>query len=235
MSSQPPASQGHDQWTQPNSAWGRPSGAWQAPEDANPVPAAPREPEPSPPDAQPTGAAPRPTVTIDQFRPRRNRTGPIALIVVAIAVLATIVYLGTRPDAGDASADPTPTPSAVRPIPSLPTGGEFANSIAFESDRVAGTFGINDSYWEDSTLVVDVTIAVDWGSLSYNFLAMDIASGEVTPAELPSEPSDLPGGPVNAGERTSGTVRFTKTPGDTQVLLGDTGFTNLTMLAVKGP
>lgn len=157
------------------------------------------------------------------------------MVLVAIAVVAAILFLGSRPDGDGAPASPSPTPTASRTIPSRPTGGEFANSIAFESDRVAGTFGINDSYWEDSTLVVDVTISVDWGSLSYSFLAMDMDSGDVTPSDPPSYPSDLPGGPLNAGEQASGTVRFTKSPGDTQVLLGDTGFSNLTMLAVKGP
>lgn len=235
MSTQPPPDQHRNQWASPNSAWGRPSGAWQPSETPNPVPAAPRESGQPAADHQPPAPGARPTVTIDQFRSKRNRTGPIALVLVAIAVVATILYLGSRPDGDGAPASPSPTPTASRTIPSLPTGGEFANSIAFESDRVAGTFGINDSYWEGSTLVVDVTISVDWGSLSHNFLAMDMASGDVTPSELPSYPSDLPDGPLNAGEQASGTVRFTKTPGDTQVLLGDTGFSNLTMLAVKGP
>jgi len=176
-------------------------------------------------------------VTIEQFQPRRNRTGPLLLVVVALAVVAAILYFGLRPETLGASdgSDSSPTPTSAPTMPSLPTGGAFADSINFASDRVSGVFAINESNWEGSTLVVDVTIAVEWGSLSYDFLAMDMASGDVIPSNLPAYPSDLSDGTLNAGEQVSGTVRFTKERGDTQVLLGDAGRSNLTMLAVKGP
>ena len=120
-------------------------------------------------------------------------------------------------------------------MPSLPAGGAVAESVNLAAHRGAGGCAVNESNWEGSTLVVDVTIAVEWGSLSYDFLAMDMASGDVIPSNLPAYPSDLSDGTLNAGEQVSGTVRFTKERGDTQVLLGDAGRSNLTMLAVKGP
>lgn len=237
MSIQPPNDRG--QWGRANSAWNRPADAWRAPEAPAAVPAAPREELRAPPTGiQRLGdGRHQPSVTIEQFQPRRNRTGPLLLVVVALAVLAAILYFGLRPETvgGSEGSGPSPTPTAARTMPSLPTGGAFADSINFASDRVSGVFAINESNWEGSTLVVDVTIAVEWGSLSYDFLAMDMASGDVIPSNLPAYPSDLSDGTLDAGEQVSGTVRFTKERGDTQVLLGDAGRSNLTMLAVKGP
>ena len=237
MSIQPPNDRG--QWGRPNSAWGRPAADWRAPEAPAAVPAAPREELPAPPTRTQRLGDRRhaPSVTIEQFQPRRNRTGPLLLVVVALAVVAAILYFGLRPETLGASdgSDSSPTPTSAPTMPSLPTGGAFADSINFASDRVSGVFAINESNWEGSTLVVDVTIAVEWGSLSYDFLAMDMASGDVIPSNLPADPSDLSDGTLNAGEQVSGTVRFTKERGDTQVLLGDAGRSNLTMLAVKGP
>ena len=161
----------------------------------------------------------------------------LSCLFLTLAVVAAILYFGLRPETLGASdgSDSSPTPTSAPTMPSLPTGGAFAGSINFASDRVSGVFAINESNWEGSTLVVDVTIAVEWGSLSYDFLAMDMASGDVIPSNLPAYPSDLSDGTLNAGEQVSGTVRFTKERGDTQVLLGDAGRSNLTMLAVKGP
>lgn len=174
-------------------------------------------------------------MTLAQFVPKRNRSGPIALVFVATAVLGAMIFFGTRPGVLNPSATASSAkPTAPRTTPVLPTGGDFATSIRFESDRVAGVFDINDSFWESSTLVVDVTVSVERGSLDYQFLAMDMASGDVTMPDVPSEPSDLRGGIITAGGEDTGTIRFTKNHGDTQILLGEAGGRNLTMLAVKG-
>ncbi len=131
-------------------------------------------------------------------------------------------------------AEGTPTPSrTARTTPSVATGDEFANSIAFENDRVAGTFSITDSRWESGDLVVNVTVAVDRGSISYVFLAMDMPTGNITLAN-PPQAGDLQEGTVDTGESVSGILRFTKNRDDTQVLLSDTGGRTITMLAVKG-
>lgn len=153
--------------------------------------------------------------------------------MVAVATFAAILFFGARPDVLGSSS-PSPTPTAPRTTASLPTGGDFANSIRFESSRVAGTFTINESFWEDSTLVADVTVAVERGYLDYQFLGMDMASGDVSAPDPAAHPSDLLGGTVYEGDQVSGTVRFTKSRGDTQILLGEVGGRNLTMLAVKG-
>lgn len=236
MSTQSPNDRG--QWGRPDSAWSRPADGWRAPQDNAPVPAAPRQERHAPPiQTRPLGEEQRqPSTTIEQFQSRRNRTGPLLLVIVAMAVLSALLYLGLRPETigGSADSNQSPSPTAARTMPSLPTGGAFADSIDFASDRVSGRFTINASNWEGSTLVVNVTIAVEWGSLNYDFLAMDMASGDVVSANLATHPSDLPGGTLTAGEQATGTVRFNKERGDTQVLLGDAGHSNLTMLAVKG-
>lgn len=158
------------------------------------------------------------------------------MVAIAVLVFVSLIYFGTRPEGlGNPSSGASPTPTVSRTPPSLPPEGEYANSIRFESDRVAGNFTINESHWDHSTLVVDITLSVERGSLNYQFLAMDMVSGEVTLADPPSEPYDLPGGTLTAGQTERGRVRITKSPGDTQVLLGDTFGRNLTMLAVKGP
>lgn len=228
-------------WGPPNPAWSQPSTAWSQPATVSqplpgPVPSAQPGVLPSTNPGQPTvpGSAPSGNLTVATFAPRRRRAGPVALTVVAVTVFAALLYFGTRPDVLIPGASPSPTPTTSRPSTSLPTGGNFANSIRFESSRVAGTFTINDSFWTDSTLVAEVTVAVERGYLDYQFLAMDMASGDVTSPDLPSSPSDLLGGTIYQGEQVSGTVRFTKNRGDTQILLGEVGGRNLTMLAVKG-
>lgn len=226
-------------WGQPNHAWGQVAGSWNQPQAGQVAPpAAPRiSTHPETPGQEPVGPAPTPTITIDQFTPKRNRTGPIILVIVAVVVFAAILYLGTRPDSlstTGASASASPTPTAPRTTPSLPTGGDFATSIRFQSDRVAGNFSIENSRWEGSTLVVEVTVAVERGQLNYQFLSMDMTSGDVALSDDPTTADELRGGTIQAGEQVNGSVRFTKERGDTQILLGDVNGRNLTMLAVKG-
>ena len=224
----------------PGPGWGRTNPAWnQSPSRPKRVAGSPAAAQslpqgpPSDPGAAPLSAVQSPAVSLQQFTLKRNRTAPVALVLIAVTLFTAILYFGTRPDA-PGSPTPTTTPTAPRTIPSLPTGGAFASSIRFESDAVAGTFSVNEAHWDGSTLVVDVTVQVDRGSLSYQFLAMDIASGDITEPLPPSRPGDLPEGTVTTGQQQSGTIRVTKERGDTQILLGEVSGRNLTMLAVKG-
>lgn len=183
------------------------------------------------------GEPTEPTVSIDQFTHRRSRLGPALLVIAAILVFVAILYIGTRPGMlGGNGASPTPsaTPTAPRTTPSLPTGGEFANSIQFASDRLSGTFTINDSRWSGERLEVDVTISVDQGTLDYIFFAMDMESADFFEPEPSGGPSALYEGTIQTGERVSGTLTFYKNRGDTQIVLGEYAGRNLTMLAIKG-
>ena len=233
-------------WGQPNQAWGgQPNQAWGAPPNAEggwQAPAAPRyqpgEPEPQQ-DSAPFGRQQQPTVTIEQFKPPRNRLLPILVVVVLVAVVTGLLYFGLRPDPIGQGGTPSPgsSPSASsspRRTITPPPPGEFATETLFESDRVAGLFKLNSSHWEGDTLVADVTIEVDRGSISYAFFTMDMATGDVYEPDLPMQTTDLEGGLVEAGESVTGTVRITKPRGDTQLILSDLAGRNLTMLAIKG-
>lgn len=230
--SQPPSA-----WGQGNSAWGQPANQWQQTQQPQPTPAAPRgRPTAEQPGQQPLGQQTHPTVSIDQFRPKPNRTGPIVLALAAVLIFAGILYFGLRPGApGDGVTTPTPTPSrtAPRTPPSVATAGEFANSIAFQSGEVTGRFTINESDWRSSTLVIDLTVEVETGTLNFDFLAMDMASGEVTVPDA-TNTSDLRNTTLSSGSTVTGTIRFTKPRGDTQILLSTPGSSALAMLAVKG-
>lgn len=223
-------------WGPQNSAWGQPSNQWQQEPQQEPLPTAPRgRPSDEQPGQQPLGQHNQPSISIDQFRSKRNRTGPIALALAAILIFAGILYFGLRPDALGGQPTPTPTPSrtAPRTPPSVATAGEFANSIAFQSSDLSGRFTINDSRWQSNTLIVELTIEVNSGTLSYDFLAMDMTSGDVTVPDA-SAPGDLRSSTLGSGGHVTGTIRFTKQRGDTQILLGTTGTSALAMLAVKG-
>lgn len=247
---QPPNSawqqQPNQAWgTQPNQAWGaQPNQNWGPPTAAAPGgPSAPRHipGQPDQPTAgqQPLGAPRQPSISIEQFQPpRRNRLLPILLIIVVAAVVAGLLYYGLRPDPiGQSSAGPSASPASSSASPKRtvtpPAPGEYASETLFESDRVSGLFKLNGSHWEGDTLVADVTIEVDTGSLNYAFFTMDMATGDVYEPNAPSQASDLPGGTIQAGESATGTVRITKPHGDTQLILGDLAGRSLTMLAIK--
>lgn len=170
---------------------------------------------------------------MDQYRaPRRRGPLVIALLVVG-ALLLVLGFVASRTgDEPTAGQSPTPTPDYTPTVP-LPTGGQFANSITFTASAGSGTLTIEDSRWEDQTLVLDVRIQMTSGRLDFSFLAMDMATGDVS---LPDQlPGDLPDQVIVAGEEAAGTIRFTKTRGDTQLILSDMeARNNVTMLAVKG-
>lgn len=224
-------------WGQGNSAWGQPpSNQWPPAQQPAPgIPATPRgRPSVQQPGSQPLGQHNQPSVSLDQFRPKRNRSGPIALAVAGALVFSGILYFGLRPDAPGAGTAASPTPSRTMPsgTPSVPTAGEFASAVEFQADGVSGRFTINESRWEGSTLVVDVTVQVDDGILPFDFMAMDMVSGEIT---LPNArgAGDIGGITLNGGSSATGTARFNKPRGDTQILL-TTGTRSLAMLGVKG-
>lgn len=225
-------------WGQPNPAWGRPAPAWGGQPLTNPrqPPAAPRNiPSRSIPGSAPLGAPTQPTVSLDQYRPRRSR-GPVILIaILAVAVIAGVLYFGLRPDPTPSSAPSSSTSASATPRPtSSPVSpGQNATSVPFESERVSGVFSINHAHWEGSTLVVNVTIQVDSGSLSYKFMTMDVSTGGIYEVLAPSNSGDLRGGTISAGNSATGNVRVQKPYGDTQLLLSDANTSrNLTMLVV---
>lgn len=252
--SQPPRSsdphtpsQGDSAWGQQNSAWGQgnsawrqPSGAWnQAPAQFGPrrqaVDASPQASGDSQPAEQAAQTTVRqPAISIEQFKPRRNRLAPLVLAVVAVVAFAGIWWLAIRPSP-EVTPGASPTPTVVRSAPSVPPAGEFANSTPFSSNGLTGTFTINDSWWDDdSTLSVNVTVQVDTGVLRYRFLVMDMASGDIQVMHAGPAPDGLAEGTLSAGESVTGVVQVTKERGDTQIVLSESTGNNVTMLAVKG-
>lgn len=215
-----------DNWGTPNPAWNR-IGSLSRDWSLNPTPT----PQPVP--SQTPTVAETPVASMDQYRAPRRR-GPllITLLVVGALLLALGFVASRTADEPETVTTPTPTPAYTPTVP-LPTGGQFSNSITFTSSAGAGTLTIDDSRWEDQTLILTVRIEMTSGRLDFSFLAMDMATGDVSiPDQLPG---DLPDQVIVAGEQVTGTVRFTKARGDTQVILSDMeARNNVTMLAVKG-
>ncbi|GAA2182634.1 hypothetical protein GCM10009785_22770 [Brooklawnia cerclae] len=171
-------------------------------------------------------------MSIDQYRTKRNVAVPILLLAAVLVVVAGVLYFGTRPEPVD-SASATPTPSRTT-LPTPATPGGAANEIRFETDQVSGTFILNSSQWEGSTLTVDVTVSVDTGSLEFWFVTMDVATGDVYDVSSPTQSGDIRQETLRAGGSASGTLHVTKPRGDTQLLLSDVNGDNLTMLLISG-
>lgn len=230
----PPTPAPASSWGTPNTAWGQSPGPWHQDSAADaPASAAPELPPDQPATPALAQSSPQPSISLRQFTPKRNRLAPWLLVLVGALVFAGILWFGTRPLA-DLTPATSPTPTVSRDKPNLPANGEFASSIAFQSERLSGVFTINDHHWDGSKLVLNLTIQVDTGSLNYSFLAMDIQTGNITEMDEPSGPDALRGGTVKAGEQVTGTISVTKNRSDTQIVLSDRDSRNITMLAVKG-
>ncbi|NLA30036.1 MAG: hypothetical protein GX875_10390 [Propionibacterium sp.] len=226
-------------WSHGGSAWRQTSSSWNQPNEQSDAHG--QDPA-TPPHANGSAAsdelpvettATQPSVSIQQFKTRRSKLAPILLALIAVVAFFGIWWLAVRPGT-EAASEATPTPTAVRTMPSLPPSGEYANSTPFSANGLDGTFTINDSWWEGSTLSVDLTIQVDTGLLKYRLLVMDMASGDIQLMEAAPGPDGLSEGTLSAGESVTGVVQVDKTPGDSQIVLSQTNGNNLTMLAVRG-
>lgn len=241
-------SQGHSAWTQKensawsqgNSAWRQNTGSWNQ-TNADTRPGAPST-QPLPQDStrQASSQEPgrpadtrEPSISVQQFAPRRNRLLPILLAVAAVVAFLGLWWLASRPDS-DPEEGPAPTPTISRTAPSVPPSGEFANSTPFGSNGMSGTFTVNDSSWDGSTLSVNVTVQLDAGQLKYRFLAMDMASGDIDVMTAGPGSDGLSEGILTEGESITGVIQIVKERGDTQIVLSQTSGDNVTMLAVKG-
>lgn len=226
-------------WGQGGSAWGQTSGSWNQPggqptSPQQPATAPRHAPGYSPADEQPAQTTrQQPSISIQQFAPRRNRLAPLVLAIVAVIAFVAIWWLAIRPNP-EASPEASATPTATRTMPSMPPSGEYANSTPFSSNGLAGTFTINDSWWDGSTLSVDITLQVDTGVLKYRFLVMDMASGDIQVMSSAPGLDGLSEATLSAGQSISGVVQVDKDRGDSQIVLSQTTGNNLTMLAVKG-
>lgn len=228
-------------WNQGNVAWHQSASSWNHSEPSTPgtghQPSAPRQlaPEDDPVISGQFGQ--RPTVARTSRTPRpgphRRRLAPLLLSLAAIIAFLGVWWLAGRTDN---QPEPEQTPTATRTVPSVPPSGEYRKSIPFSSGSLSGTFTVNESHWEDSLLLANVTIHVDSGDLQYRFFAMSVTTNpEPKRMDAAPGPDGLKQGELlKAGDSATGVVQIYKERGPTAIILGTTAQKNLAMLKVKG-
>lgn len=163
------------------------------------------------------------------------------LTVVAIAVVAVIVVVGTvlatRDDVRQLTHRPAPPPVAS----SSPVA---TDRIEFATSSGSGVLEILDHSWDsDGTdvhapgtlLTVAVRITCDSGMLRYgpdSFQAFDREGDLFDPEVLPDSPTALEVGTLAAGQHIDGTVAFDIPRGGVTLLMSDESSRTVTALKV---
>lgn len=240
---------------EPNNAWSAESGsAWTTnpSQEASTVRQNPYGDTQSQPEAEPstTPTAPqqttKPTRTgVGDFVPQSQegpqiqqyKRGSLWTIIIPLVVLlaaAGLVWYGTRPPEvpTDPSASPSITPYRQRTPTATNTG--LPNQADFISNRVEGTFYVDSASWNGNELTVEVRVDVRQGTLANcRFSAMDISNGVVLRSSSVS--GDIAKCGLSAGQGASGTVKFNKERGATQIAFSDSASSgSLAIIRVPG-
>jgi hypothetical protein len=180
-------------------------------------------PAPPAPDGQPGPQPPRKTVE----RYRTSHWWVAVLIgVVAVGLVAGMVWFGTRP-----APVAGPSPSASTPAPPLHTPPPGGQGIEFDATRynATGYWEILGYVWDNTGVTLTCRISVDTGTLSFTWMALDNTSADFYQA---SPISTLPSGTVSAGQSVTGTVRFDKNRNGTLIILADGRQSQITALSI---
>jgi hypothetical protein len=173
-----------------------------------------------------------PTPTIERYRTSR----PIVAIFAALAALALVaalIWVGTRPDSNDSAPTSTPTPTEADPGKHTPAPGGMG--IEFESslDNAVGYWEILSYSWDSSgtTVTIDMRITLDEGnSFSWTFFALDNAAADLY---YPVNDSGFDEGKLYTGETVTGTVKFRLPRADSTIYLANRNERQLAALVIK--
>lgn len=183
--------------------------------------------------APPAGGAAQdaPPVTIQRYRPRIGPL-PMALIAVVLTALVGLAVIGPRLGTNSTSAPSSSAPSVLpsQPLHSAPAGTQGIEVVS-ERDAASGYWLILSELWTSSGLRLEMQVYADQGTLDFTFFALDNQSAQIVE---PESASTLASGTVAQGRSVEGTVIFTKTRGDTTVIITDSTGRQVTALVVKG-
>jgi hypothetical protein len=170
--------------------------------------------------------SPRKTVTRYQSAPLWL---PIVIGLVIVAIIAGLVWFGTRP----AKPSTGPTPTATTPSPPECPAPSGAQSIPFVASvyNAKGCWYIMDYSWDATGVTLTCQLTVESGTLKFGWTALDNTSSDQF---APTKASTLRSGSVAAGDTATGTVRFDKNQGDTEIILTDARGIQITALGIKG-
>lgn len=198
------------------------------PHPAQPAAGQPQSPGPGFDPTRALGEQPPPSVSIDQFKPPKNRT-PMLITIVALATLAAVVIGGMYIRNQPLQPTPSPSPSTSQRTPSGP-GQQFETPNGQQS----GTWEILDHEWTDEGLQVQIRITSDGGPITFSFMAFANGTTEVIdPTSSPKTP-DLRTGTASPARPSTGYVFFPMSRGDATIILATGSGRQMSALPVQG-
>lgn len=197
----------------------------------------------STPDTTPVGPPPfRPAAQTfpPPLAPPPNRL-PAVLTVLALAVVAVIVVVGTVLANRNDVRELTPRPATVPVTSSSPV---TTDRIEFSTSTGTGVLEIVDHAWDSdgtdlhapgSLLTIAVRVTCESGVLSYgpdSFQAFDRDGDLVEPEVLADAPTAMELGTLSAGQHVDGTVAFDISRGGVTLLMSAESSRSVTALRV---
>jgi hypothetical protein len=152
----------------------------------------------------------------------------VLVVVALVAVIAGLVYFGTRPAKNDPDTPSgTPTPSQTHTPPPGGLGVEFQSS----ADNVSGYWEILGWEWDSKGVSVTMRITLDKGtSMQFGWFALDNTNAEYWYPD--KNRSTIATGTVRYKTPATGTVYFEVPRGKLTVYLCDSWGQHLTGLVV---
>ena len=181
----------------------------------------------------PFGAQPPPQASIEDYRPPRNQR-PLVLTILAIAVVAALVLVGTllalRPSKAKPGATATPSSS----VTDNPSADATTNGVTFENtyDDAKGYWQILDVQWQGDMAVITMTLRVDSGRQPLGFFVLNNETDRDYNPTASSSPDDMSSGTVEQGQTRTGKVTFTMPHGKSTIYLTDSSGRQVTALTV---
>ena len=195
--SQPAQPPGHPPYTQPIPGY---------PPYAQPTP--PPNAGPATPPTQtardprtPFGATPTSQLSIENYAPPRPKTPLVIAVILAVAALIVALFVITQ------SPAPKPAPSAT---PHATPSGDASWGMRFASadGRQSGQWQIVAHEWTNSSLRVQVRVAVDRGPIRVGFFAYPNDNPDVVYPDPSADFADDAGTLMKAGDDRTGWVQF---------------------------
>ena len=171
----------------------------------------------------PLGRQREPSVSIDDFRPRRSVGPIIAAVVIGLSLVIGLVgYFGTRNlQTPQTTASPRPTDAPSR------SGMPFESSY----QKATGTWEITETAWEADQVRLTVRVTVETGGFTYLFYAYNNNGSRML---TPDSNSQLRSTRLRSGETAQGELIFRIPRGDATLVLADSSHHQLSGLPIRG-